>query len=133
MYDLDKENKLFKKKILDSYTDFEDFKKNFQDFHKLSEEAIGVVKGLFIPTTPDKIIKAVVGWGVVISLFYYLQEILLVCLSIVGWIRGWSLFTDSIGSMTIGEIIGVICSFLALVVCILAVFTIFNSTSVRFI
>ena len=40
MYDLGEEKELLKKKILDSYTYFEDFQKNYQDFHKLSEEEV---------------------------------------------------------------------------------------------
>ncbi len=121
------EKELLKKKILDNYTDFEDFKRNYQDFHKLSEEAAGFVRRLFTPITPDKIIKAIVGWVAVTITLNYLKEIYFWFLFACGRVREWDLFTKPISSLTVAELIGNVCFCLLLLGSITFIYEILKS------
>ena len=128
MYFLNKEKEQqLKKKIRDSYTDFEDFERNYPDFHKLSEDAKKCVERLFKPITPQKVIKAIISWVAVIITLNYLKEICFWILFAYSWVSECGLFTNPISSLTVVELLGYLGLCLILLGCIRFIYEILKS------
>jgi len=78
-----------KDRILNQYKTFEDFKTNYPDFDKLSEEAIHKVYRFFHPITIITIIKFILICGGGVLIFNFWKEILLIPVLIFSWIESW--------------------------------------------